>query len=98
MLLPRDQMLALQAARQRQETPAFWEQYRTRAGIEGTISQGVRRSGLRRTRYVGLVKVHVEHCAIAAALNLVRISDWLAGTPRARTRRSHFASIMPHAA
>jgi transposase len=98
MLLPKEQTLALQAARQRQETPAFREQYRARAGIEGTLSQAVRRSGLRRTRYVGLAKVHVEHCAIAAALNVGRISDWLAGTPRARTRRSHFAQIMAQAA
>jgi len=38
---PRAQHDALQAARQRQTTTAFKEQYVARAGIEGTISQGV---------------------------------------------------------
>lgn len=32
--------LALQAARQRQSTPAFLKRYDVRAGIEGTISEG----------------------------------------------------------
>jgi len=41
---------ALAAARQRQRTEAFKAQYKTRAGIEGTISQGVRAFGLRRAR------------------------------------------------
>src|SRR2546430_12513086 len=42
----------LQHARQRQQTPAFKELYAKRAGIEGTLSQGVRAFGLRRSRYV----------------------------------------------
>src|SRR5579862_4356985 len=41
---------ALQAAREREGTPEFWQAYRARAGIEGAISQAVRRGGLRRTR------------------------------------------------
>ena len=36
---------ALQPARQRQTTPAFREQYAQRAGIEGTLSQCIRRVG-----------------------------------------------------
>jgi transposase len=47
---------AIQAARQRQETAAFKAQYAQRAGIEGTHSQGIRRCGLRRARYLGLAK------------------------------------------
>jgi transposase len=47
---------ALQVARQRQETAAFKAQYAQRAGVEGTHSQGVRRCGLRRARYIGLAK------------------------------------------
>jgi transposase len=38
-LLPQAQCLALQTARQRQQTPAFREQYAKRAGIEGTLSE-----------------------------------------------------------
>jgi hypothetical protein len=30
----------------------------------------------------------------AAALNFVRVADWLAGQPRAQTRPSHFATLM----
>jgi len=41
------------AARQWQRTPAFQEQYALRAGIESTISHGVRRGDLRRSRYIG---------------------------------------------
>jgi hypothetical protein len=35
---------------------------------------------------------------IAAALNLVRIATWLAGTPLARTRQSAFVRLMAHPA
>ena len=44
---------AIQAARQRQETPAFKAQYALRAGVESSLSQGIRRFGLRPSRYLG---------------------------------------------
>src|SRR4029450_12258724 len=44
-------------------------QYAQRAGIEGTLSQGVRAFGLRRSRYWGLAKTHLQHVATAAAIN-----------------------------
>ncbi len=34
--------------------------YNKRAGIEGSISQGVRRSALRQSRYIGLAKTHLQ--------------------------------------
>jgi transposase len=49
-LLPQAQYLAWQAARQRQTTQDFKEQYAARAGVEGTLSQAVRRCGYRATR------------------------------------------------
>jgi transposase len=49
MIRPQAQHEALQAARARQHTDDFKEQYRARAGVEGTISQGVRISDLRRS-------------------------------------------------
>ena len=55
-LHPKERMLALLAARQREDTEEFKEIYRHRAGIEGTHSQGVRTMGLRRSRYIGLPK------------------------------------------
>ncbi len=47
---------ALQARRAEQQTAEFRQRYASRAGIEGTLSQGVRRMGLRRARYDGLQK------------------------------------------
>src|SRR5579859_3041532 len=62
--------LALQKARERQTTTAFKEEYARRAGIEGTISQGVHTFDLRRSRYLGLAKTRLQHLIIASALNL----------------------------
>jgi len=47
LLRPQERRDALQAARERQKTDAFKERYAVRAGIEGTISQGVRTCALR---------------------------------------------------
>jgi transposase len=64
-----------------------------RAGIEGTISQGVRVMGLRRSRSIGQQKTHLQHIATATTLNLVRSLAWESGVPRAQTRRSSFARL-----
>jgi transposase len=92
---PRPQFEALEAARRRQQTPEFKERYKTRAGIEGTFSQGTRTFGLRRARYIGLDKTHLQHIATAAAINLTRAVSWLMDIPKARTRTSHFAALAP---
>ncbi len=86
---------ALQAARREQATPQFWELYKLRAGIEGTLSQGVRRCDLRQARYRGAAKTHLQNVLVAAALNLVRVIAWLMETPLAATRRSRFAALAP---
>jgi transposase len=52
---------ALQAAREREATDEYKAEYRKRAGIEGTISQAVRTFGLRRARYIGRAKTHLQH-------------------------------------
>jgi Transposase DDE domain len=96
-LRPQEAHEALQARRQEQETPAFRHEYATRAGIEGTLSQGVRRMGLRRARYAGLQKVHVQQVLTAVAINVVRIDAVLTQTPRGKTRRSPFARLVSHA-
>jgi transposase len=92
-LQAREQYEALQAARQRQTTEAFQQQYAARAGIESAHEQAIRRCGLRRSRYVGLAKTHLQHIITATAINLVRVAAWLEGTPRAQTRRSAFAAL-----
>lgn len=90
-LRPKEQYLALQSARERQKTPEFKEQYHTRAGIEGTLSQGISIGGLRRSRYIGLSKTHLQNVAIATSLNVMRMVSWLMGSPLSRTRKSRFA-------
>jgi transposase len=92
-LQSREHYEALQAARRWQTTEAFRQRYAARAGIEGTHEQAVRRSGLRRSRYIGLAKTRLQHVATAAALNFIRLSEWSAGTPLARTRCSRFAAL-----
>lgn len=94
-LKPRVQYLCLQEARAYQETEAFRERYKKRAGVEGTISQGIRSFGLRRARYVGLTKTHLQHVLTAAAMNLSRAVIWLQEGPKARTRRSPFLALAP---
>lgn len=93
-LRPEAQYHALRAARQREQTSAFAELYGLRAGVEGTISQGVRVCRLRRTRYIGLAKTRLGHILTAVAVNLLRIGAWLAGVPRAKTRQSAFVTLM----
>ena len=88
---------ALQAARAR-DSQADWPLlYNQRAGIEGTLSQGVRGFGLRRSRYVGLAKTHLQHVFIATAMNLSRIINWLNEVPLAQTRQAAFERLIPPA-
>ena len=85
---------ALEQARRREKTPEFQAEYRQRAGIEGTISQGVRAFGLRRARYKGLGKTKLQHIVTAAAINLARLDDWLSGRPWATTRQPVFVQLL----
>jgi transposase len=91
---PREQYEALQAAREREQTEAYAAEYARRAGVEGTLSQAVRRAGLRRSRYVGLARTHLGHLLTATAINFVRLGEWLADTPRAKTRHPPFATVL----
>jgi transposase len=84
---------ALQTARTRQQTAAFKTLYRRRAGIEGTFSQTTRNTGLRRARYLGMPKTHLQHIITATATNIVRLVSWLDGVPFAKTRTSRFAAL-----
>ena len=90
---PQERHEALQAARHQQETTGWKAEYAARAGVEGTLSQGVRRFGLRDCRYIGLAKARSQHVASAAAINVHWISDWVGGVSRATTRTSPFARL-----
>jgi transposase len=89
---------ALQAARQRQETPAFKAQYALRAGVESSLSQGTRRFDLRHSRYIGLARTHLQQLLTATAMNVVRVIAWLRGEPLGERRRQpgHLARLAPH--
>ena len=91
---------AIEAAHQRQATPEFKAQYALRAGVESTISQASRRFDLRRSRYIGLAKTHLQQTIKATAMNLVRIAEWLRkgrSTPPKRPP-GHFARLAPPSA
>jgi transposase len=92
-LQPRAEHEALKAARERLATREGRRLYARRAGVEGTISQGVRAFGLRRSRYRGLARTHLQHVATAAAVNLERLAAWFRAVPRAATRVSRFAAL-----
>ena len=91
-LQPRAEHEALKAARGRLATKEGRRAYARRAGIEGTISQGVRAFGLRRGRYRGLARTHLQHVATAAAIDLQRLAARFRAAPRAATRTSRFAA------
>lgn len=92
-LRPKAQYLALQQARQDQKTKQFQARYAARAGIEATISQGLRVTNLRHARYIGLAKTRLQHVLTAAALNICRLSDWFAERPRASVRSTPFGKL-----
>ncbi len=89
---------ALDAARQREQTEAFKQEYAKRAGVEGVHAQGVRRMGLRRSRYIGEPRTHLQHVVTATAMNVCRLHDWLEGLSPHITPLSHFARFMKEAA
>lgn len=91
---PQAETRALEQARQREQTKEYVKLYAQRAGIEGTLSQGVRRCGLRTARYVGLAKTHLQHLLTAVAINMVRLANWLADIPLAKTRQTAFVKLM----
>ena len=92
-LLPRDQQKVLEVRRHEQLTDQWQQRYNTRAGVEGTISQAVRRTRIRRTRYTGLRKTHLGHILAATAINIIRLDAWLTGTPLGETRTSHLTRL-----
>ncbi len=94
---PKEQHVAIQRARQRQATAEFKAQYALRAGVESSISQGIRRFDMRRSRYVGLIGTHLQQLLVAVAMNLVRVVSWLWNETGGEQRRppGHFARLAP---
>ncbi|WP_159425990.1 transposase [Streptomyces noursei] len=94
-LRPQAEQEVIQQARAQEDTQERKERYAHRAGVEGTISQGVRAFGLRRCRYHGLAKARLQHQFTATAMNFHRLNGWWTDIPRACTRTSHLAALRP---
>jgi transposase len=92
-LRPYAQHEAIAAARRYQDTQTFHERYAQRAGVEGTIAQGTRVCDLRRARYRGLAKTHLQHVLTAVAINALRITAWLQEEPRSKVHPSYFVRL-----
>jgi transposase len=92
-LRPRPIHQAVTAARAAQATPAWKRTYAARAGVEGTIWQATHVTGIRHARYTGLAKTSLEHNTAAAAINLIRLDSWWAGTPLDQTRTTHLQRL-----
>jgi transposase len=90
---PQEQHEAIQAARQRQNTKEFKDQYAKRSGVEGTISQGVRAFDLRVSRYLGIEKTHLQHVITATAMNVSRLFQWQMGVTPSQHHISRFAAL-----
>jgi transposase len=75
------------------KTAELKDEYAKRAGVEGTIGQSVRTCDVRRTRYIGQAKFHLQHLMTAAIMNVMHILCWLVGEPKAKTPRSAFAKL-----
>lgn len=88
------QYKALQAARACEQTAEYAHEYAQRAGIEGTISQAVRAFGARRCCYLGAAKANLQQVLTATAINFVRVANWLAEVPLAKTRQTSFVKLM----
>jgi len=91
----KEEFLQLQETRHQQETSEFRATYAARSGIEGTHSQAVRALGLRKARSIGLEKTELQHFLTAAAINFIRMDDFLTGAKMEKTRTSRFAALAP---
>lgn len=90
-LYPRELTEAVHAAREQQQDGTWQRDCALRAGVEGTIRQATDTTGLRRARYRGLPKTHLDHTTAATALNLIRVNAWWNGHPLGRANHSHLA-------
>lgn len=80
---------------QEQKTEEWKNRYDKRAGIEGILARGIQVLGLRRTRYIGLAKTHLQHVLTAVAMNVARLVAWFNEEPLPKLRVSRFGALAP---
>jgi len=83
----------LAQARVRQQTEDFKTQYALRSGAESLMSQAVDTCEIRRTRYIGQARTHLQHVLTAVAINLIRLVDWFRDPQPTPARVSAFARL-----
>jgi transposase len=57
-----------------QQTPEWKTRYAVRSGVEGTVNEFAHGHGMRRCRYRGQPKAHLQHVFTAIAVNIERLS------------------------
>jgi len=82
--------LRLAKRRAKEKTEAFREAYRFRAGIEGTMSDLARVTGIKRLRVRTLQKVRVAAVLKATGLNLLRSAAFRLGGKRDELRGTSY--------
>lgn len=60
--------------RTEQLTPEWKARYAVRSGVEGTVNEFAHGHGMRRCRYRGQEKAHIQHVLTAIAVNIERLS------------------------
>ncbi|MFE7358981.1 transposase [Streptomyces sp. NPDC057543] len=60
--------------RTEQQTPEWKARYAVRSGVEGTVNEFAHGHGMRRCRYRGQGKAHIQHVLTAIAVNIERLS------------------------
>ncbi|WP_231607659.1 transposase [Streptacidiphilus albus] len=61
--------------RAEQQSPEWKARYAVRSGVEGTINGFAHGHGMRRCRYRGQPKAHLQHVLTAIAVNIERLSS-----------------------
>ncbi|WP_225900166.1 transposase [Streptomyces sp. RLB3-17] len=69
---PRDLQLRVRAE---QQTLEWKTRYAVRSGVEGTVNEFAHGHGMRRCRYRGQGKAHIQHVLTAIAVNIERLSE-----------------------
>jgi hypothetical protein len=60
--------------RAEQHSPDWQARYAIRSGVEGTVNEFAHGHGMRRCRYRGQPKAHLQHVFTAIAVNIERLS------------------------
>ncbi|WP_234388635.1 transposase [Streptomyces sp. AS58] len=74
--------------RAEQRTPEWKARYAVRSGVEGTVNEFAHGHGMRRCRYRGQGKAHVQHVLTAIAINIERLSGLPPAVESPTLRRS----------